>query len=194
MSEPDEKGYLRFIEDTNKREMSNADTYDRALLTLSSVLLGLSLTFTQNVVPLSTASQLWLLIVSWSLFAFTIVSVMASFIYGQHSFKRLKEGARRYYLDGDTSANKLSEQISDAIRRVNTLSGLSFITAIVLFTIFVGINVSGGNDVSGDKKREERSQPASTYEQQQTKPVKKPDEPVKKQGQTKRPQQGPKSR
>jgi hypothetical protein len=187
MSEPDEEGYLRFIEDTNKREMSNAEAYDRALLTLSSVLLGLSLTFTQNVVPLSNDSKLWLLIGSWSLFAFTIVSVIVSFIYGQHSFKRLKEGARRFYLEGDTSANELSEQISDAIRCVNTLSGLSFITAIVLFMIFVCINVSGGNDVSGDKKREERSQPASTYKQQQTKPVKTPDEPVKKPDQTQKP-------
>jgi len=87
MNEPDEEGYLRFIEDTNKREMSNAETYDRALLTLSSVLLGLSLTFTQNVVPLHTASKLWLLIGSWALFATTIIIVMASFIYGQHSFR-----------------------------------------------------------------------------------------------------------
>jgi hypothetical protein len=184
MNTPDESGYFRFIEDTNKREMSNAETYDKALLTLSSVLLGLSLTFTQNVVPLSTSSCLWLLIGSWSLFALTITIVIASFIYGQHSFKRLKEGARKYFLEGETSANELSEQISNTIRNVNALSGISFITAILLFTIFVGINLSGGNIMNKDKKQGERIQPASTYEQFQTKPIKKP-----AQIQTQKPQQ-----
>ena len=174
--EPDKEGYLRFIEDTNKREMSNAETYDRALLTLSSVLLGLSLTYTQNVVPLHTACNLWLLITSWGLFATTIIVVMVSFIYGQHSFKRLKTGARLFFLEGDSSSNDLSEQISNTIRNINTLSGISFIIAIILFTTFVGLNVNGGNVVSIDSKQEEKSQPASTYQQQQTTPIKKPEQ------------------
>ena len=184
MSEPDEKGYFRFIEDTNKREMSNSETYDRALLTLSSVLLGLSLTFTQNVVPLFSASYLWLLIISWSLFALTIIIVIASFIFCQHSFKRLKDGAVKYYLEGDTSTNELSEEISATIRKINTLSGVTFIAAVILFTVFVGINVNGGNIVSTKTNYEEKSQPSSTYQQQQSKPTPKPEQP-----QSQKPQQ-----
>jgi hypothetical protein len=176
MNKPDNEGYFRFIEDTNKREMSNAETYDKSLLTLSSVLLGLSLTFTQNVVPLQTATKLWLLLCSWALFSFTIIIVMVSFIYAQNAFHRLKLGARKYYLEGDSSSNNLSEQIYNNIRNINALSGMSFIIAIVLFTVFVGINVSGESIVSKDKKQEEISQTPYTYEQQQTKPIKQPEQ------------------
>ena len=158
-------------------QTANSETYDKALLTLSSVLLGGTLTFTQNVVPLDKAFNLSFLIASWVLFAATIVVVILSFIYSLHSSKHLKAGARLYYLEDDDSANDLSECISDKVRFFNLLSGILFILAIVLFTFFVGTNVYKGNVMSKDNNQLDKSQPVSTFNEQQLNPIPKP-EPV----------------
>lgn len=178
MEEPDHDGYFRYIEDADKREMANADTYDKSLLTLSSALLGISLTFTQNAVPLQTAHQIWCLIFAWGLFALTIIMVIVSIIYGQHCIKRLKDNARPYYLERKTEVNELSEEIYRSIRRLNTFSGVCFIVGVLMFTAFVGLNVYKGN-VMG--KVIERGQPTSTYQQQQGKPAQQPSNPQQSQ-------------
>lgn len=182
MTEPDKEGYLRFIEDTNKREMSNSESYDKSLLTLSSVILGLSLTFTENVVPLAQAKNIYLLVAAWGLLSLTIVMVMSSFIYSMNAFKELKLGAKRFFLENDQSANQLSEIISNNIRRLNVASGVLFIVGVLLFTAFVSVNVIGKNNMANNFETEKKSQPASTYAEQQTKPQSQP-------GQTQQPSQ-----
>ena len=105
-----QQDYISYIEDTNRREMANADAYDKALLTLSSVMLGISLTFTENVVSLQNANFIWLLLISWALFTFTIIIVILSFIYGQYQFGQLKEDAKKFFLDGQIELNEKSER------------------------------------------------------------------------------------
>ncbi len=166
--EPDEDGYFRYIADADAREIANAETYDKSLLTLSSALLGVSLTFTQNAVPFSSARYIWCLLSAWVLFSLTIILVIGSIMYGQSCFKRLKDNARTYYLEGNRSANKLSERISDSIRRFNIITGVCFILGVAMFTTFVGINVYRGNVMTKETTiKIERSQVPSTYQQQQ---------------------------
>lgn len=143
MHTPDEEGYLRFIEDSNRREIANSENYDKSLLTLSTALLALAVTFSGEIVPFDGARSLWLLLLSWALFTLTIIGVIGSFIYGQHVFKILKANAKNYYLEGDLSKNALSESFSNKIRNTNTATGVLFILGIVAFTIYVGINISG---------------------------------------------------
>ncbi|MEQ8957232.1 MAG: hypothetical protein RLP02_04790 [Coleofasciculus sp. C2-GNP5-27] len=169
--EQNEQDYIRFIDDTNRREMSNAEAYDKALLTLSSVLLGVSLTFTQNVVPLGDSSLIGILIAAWILFSLTIISVISSFIYGQYQFPKLKADAKGFFLEGKAELNDNAERIRRNIWWFNTTSGVAFIVAIICFSTFIIVNVLGEHTMSRDSQTERRSQPASTFAQHQTKPA-----------------------
>lgn len=101
MTEPDHEGYKACIDDLNHRQMSNSETYDKSLLTLSSAFLGLSLTFIQNVVPLNSGKCFFLLYLSWGLFALTVILTIASFIYGQYVLEELRVGAKKYFIEGN---------------------------------------------------------------------------------------------
>ncbi len=62
---------------------------DRAVLTLSAGLLGLSLAFIKDVVPLSQAIALWLLYLSWGFSAGAILLTLFSFLASKSAFNVL---------------------------------------------------------------------------------------------------------
>jgi hypothetical protein len=176
MATPDTDGYRRFLEDVDRREMSNADTYDKSLLSLSSAFLGITLTFTQNVVPIETAKCISLLLASWVLFSLTIIVVLGSFIYGQSAIRTLKTMARAFYLDGDLTLNENSEKISTRIFVLNSVTGLLFILAVLSFTTYIGLNVTEAARMTNQREsgRTERSQPLPNLQQHQTPPAAPP--------------------
>lgn len=171
---PDINGYNSFMNSISETEFSNAEAYDKALLTLSSVLLGFTLTFTQNVVTLQAASQLWMLLTSWFLFALTIVFVISSFLYVQLSYDRLREGARLYFLDDILEANNISLKIHKTVKYINLTSGILFILAVISFTLFVAINVYGDKDVAKENYTDQKSRPIPTYQEPKPIPVTQP--------------------
>ena len=57
--------YLKEEEELSKRDLSNVENLDKAILSLSSAGLGLSLVFIRNVVELAAATHVWLLHISW---------------------------------------------------------------------------------------------------------------------------------
>ena len=59
--------------------------FDRAILTLSSALLALSIAFVKDIVPIEQISLPGLLVASWILFGVSILSTLTSFI--SHSFR-----------------------------------------------------------------------------------------------------------
>jgi hypothetical protein len=142
MTETDLELYWKFMADQSQRDMANAEAYDKAILTLSSVFLGLSLTFIQEVIPLDRASYLPMLHGAWAVLVVTIVWVITAFIYGQWGARKLKEFAVRYFLEGDKSEpEKFSTSHALAILWLNTLAGVLFIAGIILLTAFVSINM-----------------------------------------------------
>lgn len=178
MPEPDVEGYKAYIDDINKREISNSETYDKSLLTLSSAFLGLSLTFTKDVVPLSNANYMALLLVSWGLFALTIILTISSFIFGQHIIERLKDGAKEYFIERKSEVNELSITLSKRQKKLNALCGVVFIVAIVFLTLFITLNVAGGGKMDNKQSdaTEKRGQPVPTYDQVPQKLPQKPNE------------------
>ena len=60
---------LRLLAETRadlfKRQLSNAENYDKAILSLSTVFLGFSFAFLKDVVPAHSAERLYLLYASW---------------------------------------------------------------------------------------------------------------------------------
>ena len=143
MTKPNYEGYKACIDDLNRRQMSNSETYDKSLLTLSSAFLGLSLTFIQNVVPLADGKCLLLLYLSWGLFALTIILTIVSFIYGQSVLEELKDGAKKYFIEGNREEDKRSAVLSRRLAALNTIDGVVFILAVISLTLFVGLNVAG---------------------------------------------------
>jgi hypothetical protein len=152
MSAPDFDGYKQYLDDVNRAESVNAQAYDNALLTLSSASLALSLAFTKDLVPFSKATLLWLLYGSWICFALTIVITISSFLYGQHSIRLLKRGAKAYYLRGKRSLEAMSRRIAKRNDTLNVSCGVTFILGVLLLTAYVILNVQAGVTMSNDSK------------------------------------------
>jgi hypothetical protein len=174
MSELDANEYKQRLFDKTRDDLlqtqrSNSDAYDKALLTLSSTFLGISLAFIKDIIHLQDAVYRWSLFASWFCFALTIVLVIISYMYGQRLIKRLLDAAKRYYLHGEMEAYAKSKIASKSIERINELSGVTFILAVFLSVGFVWCNTLRGNDMSqNDKPKIEpeivrRSQPIPEF-------------------------------
>ncbi len=117
----------------------NANNLDRYFLTLSSTLLVLSIAFINNAVDVDVATCRCLLLASWGLFAFTILSVILSLQLSQVAIKEYikyiedkeKQKKQKKIKNWDTIINKVLPRISS----------ISFIAAIVCLVIFVAINI-----------------------------------------------------
>jgi len=155
MAEPDFDGYHRYIKDLSIKQSENASQYDKALLTLSSAFLGLSITFINHVVPLKESKHLGLIFVAWTLFALTIILTIASFIYGQRVIRVLWGDAKQYFVNcreqNDTELeifycqkplDEKSARLTKYLDRLNTSSGIFFIIGVVLIVLFVSLNLN----------------------------------------------------
>ncbi|MCH9691143.1 MAG: hypothetical protein K0U59_03625 [Gammaproteobacteria bacterium] len=87
-----------------KRELSNSEAYDKAILSLSSAGLAISLTFIKFIVPLDKAVHLVFLKSSWILFLLSVTFVICSFLVGNKAIQFHLECAEQYYIDGKADA------------------------------------------------------------------------------------------
>ncbi len=123
-----------------KRELSNSENFDKAILAYSSGGLGLSISFIKDVVPLSTADHLWSLYLSWLLFVLAIITVIVSFICSQCGIKKQLTLAERYYLEDDDKAFKEDNRWIACTEWLNIASGTAFILAVIITAGFVWLN------------------------------------------------------
>lgn len=125
----------------NRRELSNAEQIDKAILTFSSAGLGLSLGFLKDFVPITAATQGWLLYGSWILFTLAIASTIVSLFASQRAIVRQRDIDSQYYLQGDESATELNNGWAGATNWLNTASGVVFLFAVIFTTAFVSLNL-----------------------------------------------------
>lgn len=146
---------LRLLAETRadlfKRQLSNAEGYDKAILSLSTVFLGFSFAFLKDVVPAHLATGLYLLYVSWVMLTAAVVTTVISFWVSQHAINVQLQKAEDYYLRNDKSAFERSRfaKITDCI---NLLAGVLFILGVLLTTAFVITNFERGSNMSSDNK------------------------------------------
>lgn len=136
--------YERTRDELAASTRSASESYDRALLTLSSAFLGGSLAFIKGLIPLEKAVVKWTLYAAWLCFALTIVLTLWSFVYGLFGYKKLRDAADRYYLRGEQDAWKVSETIEREVHHYVVACGVSFIAGIVLLVAFVLVNLMRG--------------------------------------------------
>lgn len=136
-------------------QLSNAEAYDKSLLTLSSAFLGISFVFIKDIVPLTLVHHVYLLIASWVLFASTIVGTIFAFIYGQRIIKRLLDGARKYYIDQEKYAHDAGRKWSRRIDIMNEVCGIFFIAAVIFLVLFVVVNLPEKSTIATETTRQQ---------------------------------------
>jgi hypothetical protein len=141
---PDEerkKIYSKTRKELLARELSNSEAFDKAILSLSSALLGISLAFIKDIIRAGAACNKEFLYYSWYLFASAIILTLISFMMSNLGIKRQLKYAQRYYLDGKAEYLKKSNIYARLTDFANILSGISFILAIVFTVRFVTLNI-----------------------------------------------------
>ncbi len=138
---PDHETYRIFCEEINRRMLSNNEAFDKAVLTLSSAGLGLSLTFFKFVVPVEQAINTELLERGWFLFLAAIISTMLSFVVSQQAQKKEIEYAEKYYLKDLKEYENKNNPAANLTEALNILSGILFISALISIVLFVTNNI-----------------------------------------------------
>lgn len=137
--------------DLLKRQLSNAENYDKAILSLSTAFLGFSFAFMKDLVPAHQAEWLGLLYGSWVLLTGAVLTTIVTFLVSQKAIDQQLKRAEAYYLHGDQTASTKS-RIARATDWLNIASGVLFILGVSLTTTFVLANFERGSKMSADKK------------------------------------------
>jgi len=145
--------YDEYRKDLLARHLSNSERYDRAILTLSTGALGLSITFIKDVVPITLVKDLYLLITSWWLFGVAIILTVISFAVSQYAIKVQLFFAQQYYLNGKVEYASKRNYAARTTDWLNNLSGIVFLVAVVLTIIFVSINFQGNADMTNQDRK-----------------------------------------
>lgn len=140
--------------DLLKRQLSNSENYDKAVLSLSTAFLGFSLAFLKDLVPVQRAEYLILLYGSWIALAAAVLATIISFWVSQRALDIQLKKAEDYYLRDDQAALTKSGT-AKATEWVNAASGVLFILGLSLTTAFVILNFQKGLPMSNDKKGEQ---------------------------------------
>ncbi|MBP1627552.1 MAG: hypothetical protein H6Q00_2027 [Holophagaceae bacterium] len=133
------------------RQMSNSESYDRNLLSLATLFLGLSLTFLKDISCYPSTTYRFMLSSSWGLFALAVVCTIGSILTSQAGLNRRLEDAEQYYIEGSEDHFNKRNSYAVGTRYLNKMSAISFISAIVLTVWFVIINLPGGKMNSNDR-------------------------------------------
>jgi hypothetical protein len=134
------------------RQLSNSERYDGAILTLSTGALGISLTFIKDIVSVSEAKCLAILMASWWLFGLAIISTVISFLVSQAGINVQLEYAKQYYLDGKDEYLTKTNRPAKATDVINYISGLLFVIGVLLTILFVSANLGGTASMTEDRK------------------------------------------
>ena len=136
--------YIKQDEELSKRDLSNVENLDKAILSLSSAGLGLSLVFIRNVVKLADASHVWILYTSWAIFVLAITSTLLSYLFGQCALDKQRELNEKYYLEGDEDAGQQTSRASKITRFLSYVSVSTYIAAVSFTALFIALNLEKG--------------------------------------------------
>lgn len=147
-----QKTYSQLRERLLQNQLSNSENFDKAILSLSSAGLGISLTLVRYLVGVTSESNYIILKLSWFLFVSAIISTILSFVSSQKGIERQLYYAEKYYLDDDEDFFNKKNIYSIITNGLNGLSALFFIFAVVVTVIFASLNVENGGQSMPEKK------------------------------------------
>lgn len=145
------KLYAEARADLLKRQLSNSENADRAILSVSTAALGFSLAFLKDIVPLSEACFPFMPYLSWGLFTLAIMVTLASFFTSQKAIDAQLELAHRYYVDRDDSAASIRPKQAEVTDLLNKSGAILLALGLVITCVFVGINLWKGKTMCNKK-------------------------------------------
>lgn len=131
-----------FRNELYKRQLSNSEAYDKAILSLSSAGLAISLTFIKFIVPLEEAVHLAILKVSWVLFLLSVIATLISFLTGNKGISTQLIYAEQYYIEGKAKAFNKFNIYAYLNSSLNYVSGALFLIALTCVVSFVILNIN----------------------------------------------------
>jgi hypothetical protein len=142
------------------QQFSNSEAYDKAVLTLSSAFLGVSVAFIKDVPHQGALTHLPLIFCSWSLLTLAIMGTVASFRVGNVATTIQIERDRRYYLEYEEKTYGRSP-LARTVDVLNWTSGGLFLFGVILTVFFVSVNLSESNAMS---KNSDKSGPVHAFD------------------------------
>ena len=127
--------------DLLKRQLSNSENADRAILTVSTAALGFSLAFLKDIVPVQTADCALLLYLSWLFFPAAIIATMLSFFTSQKAITEQIEIAHKYYIERDEKAYNLKSKYNFITEILNHSGAVLLVAGLLVTCIYVVINL-----------------------------------------------------
>jgi len=132
--------------------MSNSENYDKAILTLSTGILGISMAFIKDVVPYESTRHIELIVLSWIFLGLAIMFTLSSFIISQKGIKKQLFFAEQYYLNKREEFCNKKNCFAIATDIINFVSGIFFLFAIILSIYFISINMMEETKMSEKNK------------------------------------------
>lgn len=137
--------------DLLKRQLSNSENADRAILSVSTAALGFSLAFLKDIVPLSEACFAFMPYLSWGFFTMAIMVTLTSFFTSQKAIDEQLGLAHRYYVERDDSAASIRPKQARVTDILNRSGAILLALGLVITCVFVGINLWKGKAMSNKK-------------------------------------------
>lgn len=135
-----------------KRQLSNSENFDKAVLAYSTGALGFSIGFLRDFVPITKAAHAWLLYASWGSFVTSVVLTISSFLISQKGIAKQLKINEQYYLGCEDDALKERNCFALITEASNFLSGVTFVFAIICTTFFVAVNLERAAIMAEERK------------------------------------------
>lgn len=136
-----QKLYAETRTDLLKRQLSNAENFDRSVLSLSSGLLAASIAFIKPSATGSGMGHAAVLACSWVALAIAVASTMISFLVSQKAIDRQLDFAAKYYLQRQDDALQARNGPAEWTVRLNWVAGCAFGAGIVLTVWFAVLSI-----------------------------------------------------
>ncbi|MGI2028681.1 hypothetical protein [Endozoicomonas acroporae] len=141
-----------FRDELLKRQLSNTESYDRAILTLSSSGLAVSVAFLKLIFPASGTDHLYFMQVSWLFFVLTIICSLVAYWVGNKAIDEQLIIAEDYYVHNQEDAFERPNIYSTFNDKLNVCTGGFFIIAIISMMLFVTLSLHTGDSPVSDSK------------------------------------------
>ena len=142
MNDDDTENYLKERKLLIDAQQQSCQQFDKAILTLSSGGLGVSIIFLRDILPLEQITNYYFLIGSWILFTISILSTLISFLTSQYAYSKQLSLINAYFLNKDSNAPDKKNRFSQITGKLNISAAVFFILAVICTIMFVSINIT----------------------------------------------------
>ncbi len=157
------------VKDVSGADAKNAEAFDKAILTLSSGALALSLAFTKDIVSPATAEYNFLLYASWAFFMFALVVNVAGFMRAFRNARQLRRllfDALRHGTKSEDLVQPMMDNHVNEVYGIHFWQGTFFLMGATAFTFYVMLNFHHEATMTKtrtDPPKIERAQPSASF-------------------------------